>query len=384
MLGFLQEESNSGFPNSQSLWLHAVSFGETKIALEFLKEGIQNQSVPTNICFTTTIEDAMIWFQQESKTLSPHVSIYCYFLPLDCLPVMFYFIHKIKAKSLFLSETDFWPSILWLCKQKKIPVYLINGRISKTLSNNLLRFQKSSIKMLQAIDLCFVQYPNDKSKLEGLIKQDNIHVYGNAKFDLLHPQALNEKYSALKLNDRQACVLGSFHPDECKLFLTVFKQFSSQLLFVIAPRNLNSITALKLMLDKNKLSYDLSSQIPSLESKKDIIILDEMGVLSSLYQYCNISVIGGSFNQVGGHNFLEPILYKKPVFVGPFFRNFEHDIQEFLKLNYIWQVSNEKEISRHFTDYLNNPKPYIESSLKANQHLKSHQGVLQKTWNKIN
>ena len=63
-IGFFQEEENKGFPKDKCLWIHAVSFGEAKIALEFLKEGLQNNRLPKEICFTTTIEDAMVWFQR--------------------------------------------------------------------------------------------------------------------------------------------------------------------------------------------------------------------------------------------------------------------------------------------------------------------------------
>lgn len=383
MWGLFQEESNKPFVKKNSHWFHAVSFGEAKIALEFLKEGVSQGQDIRNVCFTTTIEDAMVWFKRESKKLDIEGNINCYFLPLDFFPVIYLFVKRVRPTKLFLCETDIWPILLFICKQSKVPVYLINGRISNSLSKNLLTFQKSSIKILQAIDQCFVQYPSDKNKLQGLIKLDKIHIYGNAKFDLLKPCSLPTKYSSLKLNERQTCILGSFHIDEYKHFLKSFKQFTSKILFVIAPRNLSTIEKATQILEKNGLSYDLSSQLKSLHSTKDIIVLDEMGVLSHLYNYCNISFIGGSFNKVGGHNFLEPILYKKPVFVGPFFRNYEHDIQEFVKLNYIWQVNNEEEIVRHFSDYMHSPKPYIESSLKANQHLRNYQGVLDKTWKTI-
>ncbi|MCJ8346843.1 hypothetical protein MJH12_14975, partial [bacterium] len=309
--------------------------------------------------------------------------IYSYFLPLDFYPIMLRFAKKTKANSLYLCETDFWPSLLHICKRLQINCYLINGRISDSLSSNLMLFQKSAIQNLLALNQVFVQYPSDKEKLSGLIKQDRIHVFGNAKFDLLKTATIDEKYKTLKKNSRQVCMLGSFHPDEYHHFIKSFQKFQDRLLFVIAPRNLHTISKLIAILQSNNLSFVLSSNSKDLATHKSIVILDEMGVLSHLYQYCHLAFVGGSFNQVGGHNFLEPILYKKPVFVGPNVRNYQHDILEFLKNEYIWQVQNSSEIQSLIASYLNQPKPFIESSLKANQHLKNYQGVLKKTWENI-
>ncbi|PCJ19079.1 MAG: hypothetical protein COB02_08495 [Candidatus Cloacimonadota bacterium] len=384
MFGLFEEENKQAFPDKNTLWIHAVSFGEAKIALEFLKQGIQSNQVPKSICFTTTIEDAMIWFQQESKTLLSTHKIYYYFLPLDFYPIISSFIKKIKAKSLYICETDFWPATLRVCKSSQIPCYLVNGRISKSLSSNFRKIQKSSIETLLAIEMAFVQYPSDKDKLAGLIKLDKIFVHGNAKFDLLKRGVLNGKYQSLKSNSRQVCILGSFHPDEYQYFTDSFKKFHEKILFVIVPRNLNTIPKLITILKKNKLSFSLSSKIEQLKINENILIIDEMGVLSHLYQYSQISVVGGTFNQIGGHNFLEPILYKKPVLIGPFIRNYHHDAQEFLKLQFIWQVKSSSEIQKFFSQYLNKPKPFIEKSLQANQHLQKYQGVLKKTWETIN
>lgn len=375
--GFFRFEEQKSAPPTGGLWFHAVSYGETRLILRFIQIGLAENRINGHIIFTSTIENALQLFLSEAKTSFPHIKTYTCLYPLDWLPITKRFIRFIQPQALFLSETDLWPSLLTSLQQLKIPVYLINGRISRSMQRFLITLPTLARPMLNGIQKAFVQSEKDGFIFQTLKCTTTVQVTGNAKFDLISTQP--QQQISLPDNLNKILLFGSFHKEEFPICVKIKQTFPHSFNLVIVPRKSDEIGILLQTLKKAGFSGQLLSENKS-EFSADFLIVDTMGILSPLYYYCELAVIGGSFNQVGGHNFLEPIIFKKPVFIGPFTRNIQQDVSEFVELKLITQVKNENFLLQKLYDYCHNPADYIGQGIKANKHLESKRGILNKIW----
>jgi 3-deoxy-D-manno-octulosonic-acid transferase len=378
--GFFSFENRKTLPTGKNLWFHAVSYGETRLILRFIQTGLENKRINGNIIFTTTIENALQLFQQEAAENFPQIPVYTCLYPLDWWPITKRFISFINPKILFLSETDLWPSALTCLHRMNIPVYLINGRISTPMTKFFLTLPGLAKPMLDSIRTAFVQTKNDTIAFRELKCQTRVVIAGNAKFDLIYKD--NNRKIDLPQNLKKILLFGSFHKDEFPIAIRIKQKMSDNFSFVIAPRRMEEIKILIHLLKTAKMSCQLLSEAKT-ELNSDFLIIDSMGLLSLLYQYCELTIIGGSFDQTGGHNFMEAVLFKKPVFIGPFTRNIKNDTDEFAKRDLITRVQDEKQLLQKLIDYCHNPADYINKGIRAGNYLNKKRGILQKTWSEI-
>lgn len=381
--GLFREENQGRFPTSKSEWFHAVSLGETLIHIRFIKMGLDSGRIKGAIFFTTTIDVALHTFQQAFRNHYHEKQIFAAFLPLDFYPIMVLFLKRVKPVRFFLSETDFWPTLLWLLRKKEIPCYAINVRVSKSLHYWYDQFPSLSKPLFNGFNKIFTQSKTDTNRLHDFT-QFNLMTLGNAKFDLLEPKSLPESLQWLSKCSRQIICFGSFHRDEFSLIYEARKKLNnSAYLFLVAPRNLEHLPQLSKDIKANGWSLESIACEGAVADSCDFVIVDRMGLLASIYSISQLAVIGGSFNMVGGHNPLEPMLYRRPVIVGPRMRNYQDLVSECVENELIWQVSDGSELLDLLHQYHMNPKPFIEGSLKAFKYLKKNQGTLQQTWENI-
>ena len=273
--------------------------------------------------------------------------------------------------------------LFWYLRRKKIPSYAINVRISERLSYWYGATPSMSRNLFRGFRRIFAQTQTDVTRLSDFTRT-NVEVLGNAKFDLLSSAPLKEKEGWIKTMNRQIICFGSFHKDEFKVIFSARSVLNPKdFLFLIAPRNLQDLSALKTRIKARSESFSNFSEGKENTENCDYLLLDKMGVLSRIYQVCSFTIIGGSFNKVGGHNPLEPMVYRRPVLVGPGMRNYADLVREGIKQGYLWQVRNAQELCLYLRKYAKNPKPYIEGSLKAYRFVEENQGTLSRSWEKV-
>jgi len=382
--GFFREEFRGSFPKKGCDWFHAVSLGETLILIKFIEIGLESGHLRGNILFTTTIENALHTFQKSFRHHPQKKQLYCAFLPLDFLPILRLFIRRIKPSRFFLSETDFWPLLFWLLRKDKIPTYAINVRVSERLCYWYDQFPSMSLPLFRGILKIFAQSATDQQRLKTFTSS-NVTVLGNAKFDLLESAPLPQNKEWMQDLSKQIICFGSFHKDEFPIIYQARKALDPQrYLFLVAPRNLDDLTTLREELKRQKWGYANLSQTSSADSAdREFLLLDTIGFLSRIYQTCHLAIIGGSFNSIGGHNPLEPMIYRRPVIVGPRMRNYQDLVKECLNHGILWQVSDRSALTSLLKDYDRNPKPFIEGSLKAYRFIDSNRGSLKRSWELI-
>ena len=388
MWGLSSNKSKRNNQDTQVDWFHAVSYGETVVCLNFIKTGLKKDSLPRPILFTSTIENALNHFQKEIKKLqSNHTNLYyeTNLLPLDFKPCLKQFIDAKTIKRFFLVETDFWPELIFYLQSNKVKIFLINGRISHKIASLYANLGVYGKQLFNSFDKLFVQSRVDAERLYQIgIDKELVSVTGNAKYDLIPTDKLKDSENLIAGLDMKIVIIGSLHKDELAILDTVNSSLPTKFQIWIAPRKIEDINFFQRKVKLLKSNYCLYSENKGGMATQRFVLIDEMGVLNKLYQNCDIAIIGGSFNSVGGHNFIEPIMFKKPVIIGPSMRNFEEDVLEFKTQNLINQVKDQKELSTILLEFIENPRKFIEQSVRAHNHISLKMGSSERIWCQVN
>lgn len=305
------------------LWIHAVSMGESMVAIGFAK-ALRNTYPNCSILFTTTHPDVIKDIKK--KNIADAVA----YFPLDNYRSMKKIFNRWKPEAVFVSETDFWPEFSYQCNKRNIPLILINGRISNKIASFYKYAKGFSELVFNSFSFFAVQSRTDADNLLDIgVSVDKIEILGNMKADLTHTNHVDLSTVSKWINKRKTIVFGSLHPEEFVFLKDLFIKLSGDnIAVIIAPRNINNAQKWKDELDKTGLKTCLKTNI----SETDIMFLDTIGELASVYKLSNLSFVGGSLdnNKTGGHNPLEVLQQRVPLIMGSYYRNF-NDIVEQLK-----------------------------------------------------
>ena len=297
------------------IWFHCASLGEYEQAVTLInsiKKKYKNKILLT--FFSPS------GYENYSKNNNVD---YVYYLPFDTKKNVKIFIKNIQPKMLFISGNDFWFNYLNILSHNKIPVYIFNATFK-----NQFYFTIFGYWFLGILRKSTYFYVKDKLSCQILKKYkiDNCKYIGNLRCDRIIEKKGN--ISNIKIinefkNDKKLIVGGStYNKDEN--ILIEFLQKENDYKLIIAPHEINQkrINEIK---RKFKNNCHLFSELENKKLKHNIIIIDKMNILFTLYQYADIIFIGGGFNK-GIHNILEPLIFYKPVFFGPKYKNFDEAI----------------------------------------------------------
>ena len=277
--------SNNKSFEKEKIWFHTCSMGETKAIKPIIDE--INDEVNISVITNTGFEEA--------KKLSKNVR----YLPFE---IFLPFWVK-KQKALVVMEAELWYMLFLCAKSKGAKTFLINARISDKSYKSYKRFSFFYKKVFQNIDKIFAQTNIDKKRLIELGAK-NVEVIGNIKLAQL-PEVTRE----FKKVDDTLITAGSTHENEEELILNSYERRFGRL--VIVPRHPERFEKVDLLIKKfvkNKnLSYHRFSQKEDFDS--DIILVDKLGELNNIYAISDVVILGGAFENIGGHNPIEPAFF---------------------------------------------------------------------------
>ncbi|MDD3147177.1 MAG: glycosyltransferase N-terminal domain-containing protein [Candidatus Riflebacteria bacterium] len=357
------------------LWVHGVSMGESMVAAGFAAE-LKRRFPGFQIAFTTTHPDVYAGIVKRQQA-----DIVAYF-PLDNPVFMNRVFNRWKPSAVFVAETDFWPEFSWQCQKRNIPLLLINGRISEKIARFYRSFNGLGEVVFGAFALLAVQTTTDASRLLEIgARPDQIKILGNMKADLTPSSDVD--LSAIKrwVNQRPCVVLGSLHPSEFKILQPAFRQFSeNRVALIIAPRNPANGQKWQQELQNSGLNTCLRSALNT-DCSSEVMILDTMGELASVYRLADAALVGGSIDQsVGGHNPLEVIQQHVPLLMGPNCRNFADIVSQLQSENGIGIVETAETFLNAVNRLLNDRNAAEEQVLAADGVLEESRGCLEKTF----
>ncbi|MBZ0168125.1 3-deoxy-D-manno-octulosonic-acid transferase [Candidatus Methylomirabilis lanthanidiphila] len=367
----------------QPIWIHAVSVGEVGAASVLANRWRACRPMPSFVVSTVTGTG-----REVARRSLPQAAAVVYF-PID-LPMM---VHRslatVRPRLILLTETEIWPNFLRACANSKIPVAIINGRLSERSFLRYRLIRPFICRVLQRIDLFCMQTSADAERMLALgANPERVHIVGNLKFDaVLHADtsSLAEQWRReLQIDaQRQVLVAGSTHPGEDEVLLEAFRRLRGEfqdLLLILAPRHPERVAQVETTVAGQGLAAVRRSALPrGGNGAKEVIVLDTVGELSGLYAVGSISFIGGSLISRGGHNLLEPALHGRPVLFGPHMENFSEASAYFVERGAAIQVNDTTDLVRQVARLLRDPAERAMMGQAALAALAAHRGACERT-----
>ncbi len=385
-LGFLPRSLNLYRP----IWIHAVSVGEARVAeilLRQLRRAYPEKSFAISTV-TSTGNRIVRSFRQEGD--------FVFYFPLDLSLIVRRVIRELRPCACIIIETEIWPNLINYLYKMKIPVSLVNARISDR-SFLGYRIIKPLVKpLLNRIDLFCVQSHRDARRLSALgVAFDKLRVTGNMKFDFKDPLAFEKDYTEFKLklgikSEEKLFVAGSTHRPEEEIILNAYKKLQdefSNLRLLIAPRHPERSAEIEKLIRRYNFQPLRISQLdlsPTPYHPLSIFILDTVGKLLSYYAIADIVFVGGSLIKKGGHNILEPAFFQKPIILGPYMFNFRDINDLFVSKEAARVVRSQEELLREIRFLLNHPCELKTMGEKARQLVLKNQGATRRNVELIN
>ena len=335
---------NSSHP-SLTVWIHALSVGEVTSALPLVR-GLRASLADAQIIFSAATRAGE---QTAERLLAPYADAIIAG-PLDLGPVIPLYLRSIQPDLFILVETDFWPHWLSCLARKKIPMLLVNGRISQ---HSFARYQRYGFffrRMFDSFNLLSMQTAVDAEKMIALgIASDKVRTLGNLKFDTLlgttpstaPPSGKENKASLGFSEDAPLWVCGSTHQGEEALLLQAYAQLlhdRPDLQLLLAPRNIERAPEIATLAKEHGLTVRLRSS--GSDTAGPLLILDTLGELAGCYGLAEVVFIGGSLVAQGGHNPIEAAAVGVPVLFGPHMEDFSEIAATLIQTGGALQISS--------------------------------------------
>ncbi len=367
----------------QPIWIHAVSVGEVMAIKELLKELRRAYPAKRFVISTVTATGNKI-----ARRIAETQDFVTY-LPLDFSFIVRGSLNKIKPSLFIIVETEIWPNLITQLYRRKVPVILVNARISDRAFSGYRKIKLLLIPILEKISFFCAQTDRDMQRFQALgVPQDKIRVTGNMKFDIEDYAGGGESKRAadykakLGLKDNEKIlVAGSTHPGEEEIVLDTYKKLTASfpsLGLLIAPRHPERTKVIEKLIIKYNLQPLSISQIGLRATSyelRPVFILDTIGQLMDYYAIADIVFVGGSLVAIGGHNILEPASLGKPVLFGPYMFNFRDIAQLFLVNKAAVLVNNKEELKQKIKDFLIHPEDAQYLSRNAKQLILNNAGA---------
>ena len=302
--------------NKAIIWLHCVSVGETRAA-EPLVKALQLQYPLHQILISHGTPTG----REASEALFGD-SVQTVYLPYDVPFAVNKFLKHFKPNIGLIMETELWFNLIAACKQRKIPLLLLNARLSEKSAKGYAKLGKLTVEGLQSLSAIAAQTADDTSRLQALGAQ-NISVAGNLKFDVKPPADSLEKGLQLRsmFGEKPVFLAASTREGEEELILDAVKDLN--ILTIIVPRHPQRFNEVAAIFEQRGVSYQRKTLLnnttlqPNAHAGSSLVILgDSMGELFTYYAACDFTFIGGSLLAFGGQNLIEAATMGKPILIG--------------------------------------------------------------------
>ncbi|MBA2239303.1 MAG: lipid IV(A) 3-deoxy-D-manno-octulosonic acid transferase [Lysobacter sp.] len=313
----------SDAPLAGTLWLHAVSVGEVNAAMPLvaaLRRGRPDlRLLVTTVTPTGSERVRALWDDGVE-----HV-----YLPYDLPGAVGRFLDHYRPHAALIMETEIWPNLLFCCRDRGIPTYILNARLSERSLRGYRVLAPLVARALRTVRTVAAQSLADAVRFVRLgARAEQVLEIGNLKFDVMVPEALE----AFGGQCRQRCGLGrpvwiaaSTHEDEEAAVVGMHRRLLARfpdLLLLWAPRHPERFRAVAETSRASGWNVTTRSRARWPDAGTDVFVIDTMGELMNFYACSDVAFIGGSLQAIGGHNLLEPAAAGTAMVTGPHLHNF--------------------------------------------------------------
>ena len=380
-LGIYDRELRVRLAKQRSTWFHAVSVGEVMIALK-LAQQLRTLKPDLDCVLTTTTTTG---FALANKNAPPWIQVL--YTPLDFWPIMRRAFSVIRPARIILVEAEIWPNLAAEAHARRIPLVLVNARLSPRSERRFRRFRFFVAPTFRLLDLVCVQELEDADRWHRLgVERSRIWHTGSIKYDPadIDSNADVQGIDHLAVKPEPPVLFGgSTHRGEeellGKVFLRLRQKFPSLCLF-IAPRHVERVREIRAQLQALSLQVGLVSEAAShSETNPDCVLLDRTGELQHWYEIATVVFMGKSLTAQGGQNPVEPIIVGKPVIFGPHMENFATLAKTLVSKNGAIQIGDVDSLERAVDKLLCDSEARERLVQNAREVLNQHRGATART-----
>ncbi|MBI3317932.1 MAG: 3-deoxy-D-manno-octulosonic acid transferase [Candidatus Omnitrophica bacterium] len=367
------------------VWIHLVSVGEVMAAKVLIEE--LRRRFPEKPWVITTVTPTGYSVARELLRGGRDQLLY---LPWDFGPVVRRAIEAIRPCLFLVFETELWPCLFHGLAARRVPIVLVNGRISPGAYRRYLLGRFFMRRVLAPVGLVITQSPQDARRYAALgAAKDRIAVTGNIKWDLQSPGNGSPDSPSFRevLRLPPEAVLwtaGSTHPKEEKILLAAFLRLKSAhpaLRLLIAPRHPERVGQVEeeaeglgvRTLRRSRLKEGVASEADS------VILLDTLGELTEAYRASDLVFVGGSLVPHGGHNLIEPALSRRPILTGPHLHNFQTIAESLIAAGGVQIVESQQGLEAAAARLLADSRAREELGNRAHGAIQGHRGATART-----
>lgn len=312
---------------ARPVWVHAVSVGEV-IAISRLVEELDAQLGRGAVVISTTTRTGQRLARERFGQQR------CFYFPLDLPWVVTAALRALRPRLLLLAESELWPNVLTTCERQRVPVLVVNARISDRSLPRYQRLRTLWQPFLHKLTFVLAQSEEDARRFVAIgVPAERVRVGGNLKYDARPPRlcALGQQLRAGLGPAARVVVAGSTLEDEESVLLQAWPVICHQVsgaVLVLAPRHPERFDrVVSVAREHGATLIRRSVWHGGAVAPGTVFLLDSIGELAGLYGLADVAFVGGSLVAAGGHNPLEPARFGRPVLMGPHYENFRDAVE---------------------------------------------------------
>lgn len=361
----------------QSIWVHAVSVGESLVAIALIKKlRVEYPDIPVVVTTMTPTGAARIKAALGESVTHAYVSY-------DVPSAVNRFLNSVRPTIAIVVETELWPNFFTVCCQRNIPIVIANGRLSVNSFQGYKSIIFATRYMLSKVTLLMAQGQADADRFRALgMSSDKIVVTGNIKFDLEIPLDIVERGKLLRAeiaSNRPVWIAASTHNGEEEVVLRAHQYIRASYknaLLILVPRHPERFTAVADLTKDSGFTVIRRSLANSCSEETAVYLADTMGEMFLLYAAADVAFVGGSLVPIGGHNILEPAALAKPIITGLQLFNFTDISNLLVQADALMKINDADTLAQAVADYFAHPELAKQKGESALQVVKANRGAL--------
>ena len=342
------------------IWFHVASVGEAMSILPLIDGCIKEKKINRILITSITLSSGKIL----EKRFNNNPKINHQFLPLDIISLINKFLDHWKPNLSIFIDSEIWPNLILKINEKKIPLLLVNARITKKSFDRWKLVMGFAKKIFGKFDLCIASN-NESENFLKILGSKNIKNYGNLKFSNIKNDIKKLDLNFLnKIKNRKVWCAASTHPSEeiicAEAHLKIKKNYNN-ILTIIIPRHIDRVKTIKEELSKFNINVLLVTELNNFDDKTDILLVNSYGEALKFYDISKYVFLGKSLVQSlmkdSGQNPIEPARLGCKILHGPYVSNFAETYNYLKKLGITKEVNDSNKLSLSLIEELQKDKP---------------------------
>jgi 3-deoxy-D-manno-octulosonic-acid transferase len=353
--------------HNKVIWFHAASLGEFEQGRPLIEK---IKSEHDDVFVLLTFYSPSGYELRKNYDKADYV---CY-LPADTKSNAKQFLEIVKPSQAYFIKYEFWFNYIQKLGQLNVPLYLVSGIFAEH-QVFFKSYSKWFVKQLAAFTHFFVQNEHSVSLLKKL-GFDNVTKAGDTRFDRvieIAEEAVADALVKTFVGDKKCIVVGSSWPKDEALLLPFINK-NTDYKYIIAPHEIHESHINEIASGLN-VQYQIWTKADNSKlADAQVLIVDTIGQLASLYQFANLAYVGGAFGS-GLHNILEPAVYGIPVVFGPKYQKFQ-EAKDLLNKEAVVSINDAENLHEVLNNWLEKDQERLKMGQKAKDFIYQSQGAV--------